>query len=112
MDAFSHLQVIEFNRLAPASIAQALQIYQAKLEAHQAFDRNGRFNLVFMDNSSGLREHLQLDMLQDQQLTMDALSLNPDGGQLSHYVVSSERGAYACSGGGASCLPPPLHSQL
>lgn len=94
MDAFSHLQVIEFNRLAPASIAQALQIYQAKLEAHQAFDRNGRFNLVFMDNSSGTREHLQLDMLQDQQLTMDALSLNPDGGQLSHYVVSSERELY------------------
>ncbi|ABZ78041.1 hypothetical protein Shal_3496 [Shewanella halifaxensis HAW-EB4] len=94
MDAFNHLQVIEFNRHDPASIEQALQSYQAKLEAHQAFDKSGRFNLVFMDNSSGTREHLQLEMLQDKQLTMDALSLNPDGGQRSSYVVSDERQLY------------------
>ncbi|GIU32750.1 hypothetical protein L2719_09845 [Shewanella schlegeliana] len=94
MDAFNHLQVIEFNRHSPASIEQALQSYQAKLEAHQAFVRGGRFNLMFMDNSSGTREHLQLDMLQDQQLAMAALSLNPDGGHLSSYVVSDERLLY------------------
>ncbi|GIU43297.1 hypothetical protein TUM4438_11880 [Shewanella sairae] len=91
MDTFSQLQVIEFNRHSPASIEQALQSYQAQLEAHQAFDRGGRLNLMFMDNSNGTREHLQLDMLQDQQLVMAALSLNPDGGHLSSYVVSDER---------------------
>ncbi|WP_299804064.1 hypothetical protein [uncultured Shewanella sp.] len=94
MDAFSQLQVIEFNRHSPASIEQALQSYQAQLEAHQAFVRGGRFNLMFMDNSSGTTEHLQLDMLQDKQPTMDALGLNPDGGHLSSYVVSDERLLY------------------
>ncbi|MCK8044459.1 hypothetical protein MSG37_06150 [Shewanella sp. 1CM18E] len=94
MDTFSQLQVIEFNRHSPASIEQALQSYQAQLEAHQAFDRGGRLNLMFMDNSNGTREHLQLDMLQDQQLVMAALSLNPDGGHLSSYVVSNERLLY------------------
>ncbi|MCG9732094.1 hypothetical protein L1D44_20095 [Shewanella sp. Isolate13] len=94
MDTFSQLQVIEFNRHSPASIEQALQSYQAQLEAHQAFVRGGRFNLMFMDNSSGTREHLQLDMLQDQQLAMAALTLNPDGGHLSSYVVSDERLLY------------------
>ncbi|WP_108945572.1 hypothetical protein [Shewanella halifaxensis] len=91
MDTFSQLQVIEFNRHSTASIEQALQTYQAKLEAHQAFDKSGRFNLMFMDNSSGTTELLQLEMLQDTQPTMDALGLNPDGGHLSSYVVSDER---------------------
>ncbi|GIU05651.1 MULTISPECIES: hypothetical protein [unclassified Shewanella] len=94
MDAFSQLQVIEFNRHDSASIEQALKAYQAQLEAHLAFDKGGRFNLMFMDNSSGTREHLQLDMLQDQQLAMAALSLNPDGGHLSSYLVSDERLLY------------------